>query len=219
MGIGRDEAAFYMGDDEQFDDGEDRFRYGPSFTGRTQHHEPQFQRLPFQGMDLRDIERRIRAHPFYKLSKQPIRENDMRVRGRVHGVNELAAALAQTILNFNKGTTTDPKAMKAAMKDRVLLLNCEIAGVQYAGSAGLVANLQLGDTLNLEREPGNRFDMNAVLVTEDGTKLGYVPKIHAAMVSRLLEANCDMIAQVTQINRQAEHIRGLVEVGLYLKVA
>ena len=59
---------------------------------------------------------------------------------------------------------------------RLLVQESPLAGYRYAAADGLWPQLQVGDELDLSREPDNPHDTNAVRVAWRGHKLGYVPQ-------------------------------------------
>lgn len=62
-----------------------------------------------------------------------------------------------------------------------------IAGVSYRpGAADRLAELDDGDVLELEREPDNPHDENAVKVMHDGFHVGYVPRDLAPEIGKLI---------------------------------
>lgn len=69
---------------------------------------------------------------------------------------------------------------------RALIFNNEIykvVGVTFDGKQEVLKTLQEGDILELQPEPTNKYDPNAVAVAlPDGTSVGYVPKNFAAMI-------------------------------------
>lgn len=64
-----------------------------------------------------------------------------------------------------------------------------IAGAPYhPGARETIAKLRKGEELVLVREPSNPHDRNAVAVhAADGTKLGYVPRVDAPAVAKVLD--------------------------------
>lgn len=64
-----------------------------------------------------------------------------------------------------------------------------IAGAPYhPGAREAIAKLRRGAELVLVREPSNPHDRNAVAVHDsDGTKLGYVPRVDAPAVAKVLD--------------------------------
>lgn len=60
--------------------------------------------------------------------------------------------------------------------------------------------LDVGESVNLEREPDNVHDHNAILVlTQDGTELGYVPRGEASQMAPLLDAGAEPEATVKKL--------------------
>jgi hypothetical protein len=67
------------------------------------------------------------------------------------------------------------------------------------------ASLSVGEAVVLEREPDNTHDGNAVLVlAEDGTELGYVPREDAKQMAPLLDAGAEVQATVKKLLETAE---------------
>lgn len=77
-----------------------------------------------------------------------------------------------------------PDPARAAM---TFLMKTEIAGTWYHDARRVVDRLTPGMALCLEREPDNRFDVDAVAVRlPSGEKLGYVPRRCNGAISRRL---------------------------------
>jgi len=64
-----------------------------------------------------------------------------------------------------------------------------IAGAPYhEGARDAIAKLRRADELVLVGEPSNPHDRNAVAVhAADGTKLGYVPRVDAGAIAKVLD--------------------------------
>ena len=72
--------------------------------------------------------------------------------------------------------------------DRIFL-ETEIAGTFFRDLDAVIDFLDAGDILYLKREPENKYDSNAILVTaEDGYVLGYVPKTQNQSLVSLMDA-------------------------------
>src|SRR5574341_1065812 len=63
-----------------------------------------------------------------------------------------------------------------AQEIRIVVQNSPLAGFRYHAASELWHELRVGDRLELEREPDNVHDANAVAVLWRGRKLGYVPR-------------------------------------------
>ena len=69
------------------------------------------------------------------------------------------------------------------------ILETEIAGTFFRDMDVVTGVLEGGDTLFLKREPDNKYDSNAILVTtEDGYVLGYIPKAENPPLAQLMDA-------------------------------
>jgi hypothetical protein len=76
-----------------------------------------------------------------------------------------------------------------------------IAGTRRAaGRREACENLEVGEVVMLEREPDNAHDENAILVvTDDGSELGYVPRDDARDVAPFLDAGAEADARVKKL--------------------
>lgn len=69
------------------------------------------------------------------------------------------------------------------------ILDTEIAGTFFRDMDVVTGVLDSGDTLFLMREPENKYDSNAILVTtEDGYVLGYIPKADNPPLAQFMDA-------------------------------
>jgi HIRAN domain len=85
---------------------------------------------------------------------------------------------------------------------RFLVQNSPLAGFRYHSAAELWGELRVGDALELEREPGNPHDANAVVVRWRGRKLGYVPRHENAALAWGLDRGTRLRARISAL---AEH--------------
>lgn len=69
-----------------------------------------------------------------------------------------------------------------------------LVGMKHRGTEALVASLPPDEPLTLVREPGNRFDPNAVQVWARGKHVGYIPKTQNAVLARFIDATGKMTA-------------------------
>jgi hypothetical protein len=108
-------------------------------------------------------------------------DDSMEVLGRSGGV------LATDRLELAEFRTDDDEL--------TIPLEFRIAGLQKRPGAS--AKLKIGDTLKLEREPGNIADPLATLVARvDGETVGYVPRQYAVLIARQLD-ECVTISATT----------------------
>ena len=86
-------------------------------------------------------------------------------------------------------TSLDEKGLPKPFVREVELLNCNIAGTTFLDLDEIEPELKKYQLLMLIREPKNENDDKAILIlTEDGQKLGYVPKIKNEVLSNLMDA-------------------------------
>lgn len=74
-----------------------------------------------------------------------------------------------------------------------LLLSFNIAGVKYYDAAFVMDDLKVGSPLTLEPEPENPHDSQAVKISFNGKKLGYVP----ASMCDSLAPFCSMVIRTS----------------------
>ena len=83
----------------------------------------------------------------------------------------------------------DEEGLPKPFVREVELLNCNIAGTTFLDLDEIEPGLREHQLLMLKREPKNKNDDKAILIlTEDGQKLGYVPKKKNEVLSNLMDA-------------------------------
>jgi hypothetical protein len=89
-----------------------------------------------------------------------------------------------------------------------------VHGVRYQeGAADAIDQLRPGDQLALEPEPDNPIDPNAVLVTQDGTRLGWVPNPLLSYVRAVMSSPDARLTVVRANPRElGHHMRLLVRI-------
>lgn len=70
---------------------------------------------------------------------------------------------------------------------RILVQNSPLAGSQYHRFEALQKLIQVGDLLDLVREPDNPHDRNAVSVVWRGERLGYLPRKENRAVAQAMD--------------------------------
>lgn len=78
-------------------------------------------------------------------------------------------------------------APAAAQAVRILVQDSPLAGSQYYALEARFADMRVGDSLALTREPDNRHDRNAVRVDWRGEKLGYLPRAENRAVAAAMD--------------------------------
>ena len=75
------------------------------------------------------------------------------------------------------------------------LLETNIAGTFYRDMMVMEGRIEQGDILYLAREPDNKYDTNAILVTaEDGYVLGYIPRVDNDVLANMMDDGKELYA-------------------------
>jgi hypothetical protein len=92
---------------------------------------------------------------------------------------------------------------------RLVVQSSPLAGWRYGAAAEVWAQLKVGDPLELEREPDNPHDRNAVRVQWRGRKLGYVPRRENAALAWGLDRGAPLRARVSRMSEHPNPARRL----------
>ena len=79
-----------------------------------------------------------------------------------------------------------------------------IAGAQFHDLAKVIKDIKVGELLNLEPEPNNKYDPNAVKILHEDVFLGYVPKKFSAEVAGHLENEIYLECIVEEVDAKAK---------------
>lgn len=90
--------------------------------------------------------------------------------------------------------------LHAAPRLRVRVQQAPLAGFKYHEAPRLWPQLHVGDTLDLAREPDNRFDARAIAVFWKGEKLGYLPRAENDAVSKAMDGGQCVEARIAALN-------------------
>jgi hypothetical protein len=75
------------------------------------------------------------------------------------------------------------------------VVTTKIAGVTFEHRQSVIATLEVGNRLELRRDPTNRYDRNAIMViTSTGKQAGFIPAVLAARLAPVMDTNCKAIA-------------------------
>jgi HIRAN domain len=99
-----------------------------------------------------------------------------------------------------------------AEKIRILVQDAALAGLRYYAAAEVAHELRVGDALELVRERDNPHDSNAIAVTWQGRKLGYVPKRDNVALAWALDRGAPLSARVSRLARPPKVRRIEIEV-------
>ena len=119
-------------------------------------------------------------------------------------------ASAISILNQNNlGDILKP------MIREIHLFDSYVAGTTHLKDASVLKEINVGDSLTLQRED-NRYDKNAILLmTAEKKKLGYVPEKDNIIFARLMDAGKILKAKITDIKPKDNYFT-LINIGIYL---
>jgi hypothetical protein len=92
-------------------------------------------------------------------------------------------------LDLQVQTKIDSKTPDIRMHGRII--TTKVVGVSFEGRQEVVAKLQMGDRIWLEREPFNPYDVNAIRVTRNnGEQIGYLSRHLARSLAPLMDRLC-----------------------------
>ena len=86
---------------------------------------------------------------------------------------------------------------------RMLVQSSPLAGSQYYAVGEQWREMQVGDQLDLIREPENRYDRKAIRVEWRGHKLGYVPRAENRAVAAAMDRGDKLVARIAKLT---EHV-------------
>ncbi len=128
---------------------------------------------------------------------------------------------------MENGLTITNKNMVSLMKEHelgelikplqheILLFDSYVAGTTHIKDESVFDDLKEGDKLQLQREPDNRFDENAILVLDmKGRKLGYIPEKDNIVFARLMDAGKYLTAKVVTMDLSSTFRK--INIGIYL---
>jgi hypothetical protein len=95
-------------------------------------------------------------------------------------------------------------ALALADSVRFLVQSSPLAGAQYYAVDTLWPRMQVGDALDLVREPHNRHDRNAIRVEWRGHKLGYVPRRENRAVATAMDRGDRLVARVSRLTEDPD---------------
>ena len=91
--------------------------------------------------------------------------------------------------------------MECPREEEMFLFECFVAGFAYYDDKKVLKTLSPGDPLILKREPRNSHDHLAIeIYTQNGVKLGYVPRDINAVPSALMDQSVPLKAVIAEVN-------------------
>ena len=85
-------------------------------------------------------------------------------------------------------------------KQKIRLFVTFIAGFQHYDGPDAESLLEVGMPLQLNREPHNSYDKNAVEIWTGDAKLGYVPRSNNKTIAHLMDKGINVQAQVIELD-------------------
>ena len=147
------------------------------------------------------------ASPFLKASKnQPVEskpvdskpmESKPTRRGLLAGFGQ---ALGASFALSQLAVAQAPLPVQIAAPSVRLLQRFWIAGFLHYQDASYLNSCATDAPLLLIAEPNNRYDARAVMVSHNGSKIGYVPRNDNAAFADLLSRSEVLSAKIVQIN-------------------
>jgi hypothetical protein len=90
---------------------------------------------------------------------------------------------------------------------RLVVQSSSLAGFRYHAAADVWGELRVGDVLELQREPDNPHDSNAVSLSWRGRKLGYVPRRDNGVLSWSLDRGDTVRARISRLTHHPNPAR------------
>ena len=100
------------------------------------------------------------------------------------------------------GLSVLPKTNLSQNK-KVFLHYFYVRGFQYYEGENLFPKMKLGESLDLVREPDNKFDESAIAVFFQNQKIGFIPAESNETLSKLIDVKAlDLYAEITELNEE-----------------
>ncbi len=101
---------------------------------------------------------------------------------------------------------TVPRMAEAATSreyDEVVIYSAFVAGFGFYKGPTLIAEMKNGDSLDLIREPENKYDSNAVAVYWKCQKIGFLPRVDNLILATILDAKIPCEAFIADVHLDA----------------
>ena len=99
----------------------------------------------------------------------------------------------------------------------IFLFDTYVAGTTHVeGIEELEQYLNIEDKLDFFREPDNQYDKQAIVIkTEDGVKIGYVPKQDNVIFARLMDAGKLLFGRISAKEKKGSCVKINIKVYLH----
>jgi len=99
---------------------------------------------------------------------------------------------------------------------KTLLLRCFVRGFCFYDGKALLPQMRRGDSLQLIREPQNKFDSNAIALHYANRKIGFIPRESNDVISKLMDSRLLRIeGEIVRVQPKADSWEQ-VQVAVYL---
>lgn len=117
------------------------------------------------------------------------------------------------LLHSQNGELTMPKPFER----EIFLFDTYIAGSSFVeGIEELEKHLNEGDKLDFFREPDNKYDSKAIVIkTDNGVKIGYVPRNDNVIFSRLMDAGKLLFGRINSKKGSGKWVK--INIKVYLQ--
>lgn len=92
----------------------------------------------------------------------------------------------------------------AGIESGIIVQTSPVAGFQYHAGRALFPLMNLGDRLELVREPDNPHDARAVRVEWRGAMIGYAPRADNVDLARLMDQGVRVEGRVTHLQKSRD---------------
>jgi len=91
------------------------------------------------------------------------------------------------------------KAAPSVAMQKIWLATIFIAGFNHYDGPEAESLLQAGMPLQLNRQPHNQYDKNAIEILSGEAKLGYIPRLNNKTIARLMDEGIMVQAEIKEI--------------------
>lgn len=128
----------------------------------------------------------------------------------VDSANALVASNEANLVTIMKSGDID---LIKPLKREIHLFDTYVAGTMSIMDKSTIATISSSDELTLLREE-SKFDTNAIRISKDGVKVGYVPERDSCVFARLMDAGKRLTCRVKDITEYGPMTK--IQIGIYL---
>lgn len=131
-------------------------------------------------------------------------------------MNDLVKTDSNSLVSFLHGSGGEISIPKPFERD-IFLFDTYIAGTTHIeGIEDLAEYLNADDRLIFIREPDNKYDKEAIMIkTENGVKIGYVPRQDNIIFARLMDAGKLLFGKIVSKEKIGNWIKIYIKVFLH----